>query len=55
MTEYEVRDHNRAVRVHAEDDLGALEAALDADPELREGSVYEAAGLPIGADGEDAP
>lgn len=55
MTEYEVRDHNRAVRVLAEDELEALETAIAVDPELQEGNVYPADGVPVGIDGDDAP
>ena len=51
MSLFEVRDDSGlSVRVEAADETAALELA----PELADGSVYPAAGLPVGWDGDDA-
>ena len=52
--EYEVAGENgHRVRVLAEDEVGAIETAVTVDPDIDQGSVIDAAGLPIGWDGGD--
>lgn len=53
-SEYEVAGENgHRVRVLAEDETEAIDTALTVDPDIEQGSVYPAVGLPIGHDGGD--
>lgn len=55
MSEYEVAGENgHRVRVLAKDEAEAFETAITVDPDIEQGSVIPAAGLPIGWDGGDA-
>lgn len=55
MPEFEIAGENgHRVRVLAEDEQEALETAVMIDPDIEQGSVIDAVGLPIGHDGGDA-
>jgi hypothetical protein len=55
VPEYEVAGENgHRVRVLADDELEALEVAVDLDPDLEMAGVYYADFKPVGWDGGDA-
>jgi hypothetical protein len=59
VSEFEIRvaGVDLSIRIDAEDELGAVEAASEAPGLIQDGdelTVYPAGDIPVGADGEDA-